>query len=91
MYGTLNLQIEIDSIEHLKEKSCYNHNFYKITANHPWWSLQGNDIVEEVCHEDEDYFTFALGHFDKDGEFFSVLEWESEFGCYGIEYYITKE
>lgn len=90
MMKILELKVEINSVEHLKDKSCYNHNFYKIVENHPWWSLQGNDVVEEVCHEDENYYTFALGHFDQNGEFVSILEWESETGCKGIEDYIHE-
>lgn len=86
----LNLQIEIRSVEHLEDKSCYNHNYYKVASNQPWWYLFGNEIIEEVCHEDENYFTFALGHFDKDGEFVSVIEWESDYGCNGIEDYIQE-
>lgn len=85
----LNLQIEIRSVEHLEDKSCYNHNYYKITPDYPW-SLFGNDVIEEVCHEDENYFSFALGHFDKTGEFVSVVSWESDYGCIGIEDYICE-
>lgn len=91
MIKTLNLQIEINSVEHLKDKSCYNHNFYKITSNLPWWSLQGNDIILEDCQEDYDSYMFSLGHFDQSGEFVSVIEWQSESGCNGIQDYIDEE
>lgn len=88
---TLNLEIEITSISHLKDKSCYNHNFYEIKENHPWWSLQGNNnIIEEVCQEDYDTYMFALGHFDEKGDFVSVIEWESDTGCNGIRDYIKE-
>ena len=35
--------------------------------------------IEEVCHEEEDYYTFTLGHFNNE-EFVGVLQWDSEYG-----------
>ena len=41
--------------------------------------LFGNNILEEECHEDEDYCTFSLGHFEGE-RFIPVLRWDGEYG-----------
>ena len=40
-------------------------------------------IIQEICHEDEDYYEYSLGHFENDnygGEFMEVFSWTSDYG-----------
>ena len=76
----LNISLGLKSVEHLKDKSCYNCNYYELQSYGDWCCFfNGNNIIEEVCHEDEDYCTYTLGHFDGE-EFVGVLEWSGEYG-----------
>ena len=78
----MNIQFIVRGYEHIKEKSCYNHNYYKIKDGID--TILHTDILEEVCHEDENYYTFALGNF-KGKEFIPVVKWDSDFDCNGIK------
>ena len=75
----LNIQLALNSIKHLKEKSCYNHNYYEIEPYGWCWFFNGNNVIEVVCHEEENYDTFTLGHFNNE-EFVGVLQWDGEYG-----------
>ena len=76
----INIPLELQSVKHLEDKSCYNCNYYELETYGDWCSFHnGNNIVEAVCHEDEDYYTYSLGHFEGD-EFVPVLEWDGEYG-----------
>ncbi len=76
----LEIQLGLNSIQYIKEKSCYNNNYYKIEPYGDWCCFfNGNDVIEEVCHEDEDYYTFTLGHFNNE-EFVGVLQWDGDYG-----------
>lgn len=75
----LKILLDITNLKHLKEKSCYNHNFYEIITQSYGSMLFGNNILEEECHEDEDYCTFSLGHFEGE-RFIPVLRWDGEYG-----------
>lgn len=75
----LHISLGLNSIKHLKEKSCYNCNYYEIEPYGDWCYFFGNNVIEEACHEEEDYYTFTLGHFNNE-EFVGVLQWDSEYG-----------
>ena len=76
----LNISLELKSAKHLEDKSCYNCNYYELEPyGYQCFFFNGNNIVEEVCNEDDDYYTYSLGHFDGD-EFVPVLEWDGEYG-----------
>ena len=34
---------------------------------------------EEICHEEDDFYTYSLGRFDGD-EFVGVVQWDCEYG-----------
>ena len=70
----------LNSIKHLEEKSSYSCNYYELDPYGDWCCFfDGNNIIEAVCHEDEDYYTYTIGHFDGD-RFVGVLEWSGEYG-----------
>lgn len=76
----LNISLELKSAKHLEDKSCYNCNYYELEPyGYQCFFFNGNNIVEAVCNEDDDYYTYSLGHFDGD-EFVPVLEWDGEYG-----------
>lgn len=74
----LNISLGLKSVKHLEDKSCYNCNYYELESYGDVF-FNGNNIIEEICHEDDDYCTYSLGHFEGD-EFVSVLEWDGEYG-----------
>lgn len=84
----LKITLGLSSIEHLKDKSMYNQNYYKLKSYGDWCFLNGNDILEDICNEDENFDTFALGHFEGD-EFIRVLEWTGDYGE-SLEDYIKE-
>ena len=86
----MKIELGIERYEHLKDKSCYNHNYYKLESYGDWCNLPYSILLEE-CHEDENYFTFSLGKFNEKGEFVCVLEWDSDYGCNGIEDLFIKK
>lgn len=75
-------------VEHLQDVSCYNENYYKIESvgdscciHHPF------NIIQEICHEDYDYYEYSFGHFENGehgGEFIEVFSWASEYGADSI-------
>ena len=76
----LEIQLGLNSIKHLEEKSYYNCNYYEIEPYGDWCCFfNGNNVIEAVCHEEENYCTFTLGHFNNE-EFIGVLQWSSEYG-----------
>ena len=76
----INISLELQSVKHLEDKSYYNCNYYELKPCGDWCIFHyGNNIVEAICHEDDDYYTYSLGHFDGD-EFVPVLEWDGEYG-----------
>lgn len=75
----LEISLGLNSIKHLEEKSHYNCNYYEIEPYGDWCCFfGGNNIIEEVCHEEEDYCTYTLGHFNNE-EFESVLQWDGDY------------
>ena len=76
----LKISLGLNSIRHLEEKSYYNCNYYEIEPYGDWcYFFNRNNIVEAVCHEDEDYYTYSLGHFE-DKAFVGVLQWNGDYG-----------
>ena len=69
----MKIELGIERYEHLKDKSCYNHNYYKLESYGDWCNLPYSILLEE-CHEDKDYYSYTLGHFDGN-EFVAVLAW----------------
>ena len=82
------LKLKIDPIyvkaEWLRDVSSYNENYYKVESvgdscrtHYPF------NIIQEICHEDEDYYEYSLGHFENDNygrEFMEVFSWTSDYG-----------
>lgn len=76
----LQINLDIEGYEHLKDISHYNYNLYKIKfAPYSCWT-GNNDILLEECHEEENYFSLALGHFNEQGKFTEMIIWEAENG-----------
>lgn len=76
----LNISLGLKSVKHLEEKSHYNCNYYELEPYGGWCVFyNGNNIIEAVCNEDDDYYTHSLGHFEGK-EFVPVLEWDGEYG-----------
>lgn len=69
-----------EMIQFYLDKSCYNCNYYELEPYIDWCIFcNGNNIIEAVCREDDEYYTYSLGHFEGD-EFVPVLEWDGEYG-----------
>lgn len=64
------------SVEHLKDKSGYNNNFYKLEEYGDWIMFYGNDVLREEYSEEFDCFTYSLGRF-ADGKYIPILTWDS--------------
>ena len=74
--------------EHWQDVSCYNENYYKIESvgdscciHYPF------NIIQEICHEDYDYYEYSLGYFENGehgGEFMEAFSWTSEYGADSI-------
>ena len=76
----LNISLELETVKHLEDKSCYNCNYYELEPYGDWCIFfNGNNIIEEICHEDDDFYTYSLGHFDGE-EFVGVVQWDGEYG-----------
>ena len=76
----LNISLGLKSVKRLEDKSCYNCNYYELEPYGDWCIFfNGNNIIEAICHEDEDYYLYTLGHFDGN-EFVPVLAWDGEYG-----------
>lgn len=76
----LEIYLGLNSIKHLKEKSHYNCNYYEIEPYGDWCCFfNGSNIIEEVCHEEENYYTFTLGYFNNK-EFKGVFQWDGDYG-----------
>ena len=76
----LKIQLGLKSIKHLEEKSHYNCNYYELEPYGDWCIFfNGNNIIEEICHEEDDFYTYSLGHFDGN-EFVGVVQWDDEYG-----------
>lgn len=77
------LKLSIGSIyvkaEWLKDISYYNNNYYKIDSCGDSCCLHSNDIIQEICHEDENYYEYNLGYFENE-EFIEVFSWNSDYG-----------
>lgn len=87
----MKIEFTISSYEHLPDRSCYNCNYYLLHGYGDSAFIHfPASILQEECHEDENYFDFALGNFDKYGDFVPVLEWSSDYGCNGIEDLFNK-
>lgn len=83
----MKIEFTIRGYEHLPNQSHYNCNYYLLHGYGDSVCFHfPASILREECHEDENYYDFALGNFDKaTGEFVPVLEWSSDFGSNGIE------
>ena len=76
----LNISLVVESVKHLENKSCYNCNYYELEPYGDWCVFfNGNNIIEAICHEDDDFYTYSLGHFEGD-EFVGVVQWDGEYG-----------
>ena len=64
------------NIIHLKDKSSYNYNFYKIKDCGDMF-YGDLDIILEETDEEINCFTYSLGKFDN-GEFKGVVHWVAD-------------
>ncbi|MDE6021603.1 MAG: hypothetical protein K2H01_11485 [Ruminococcus sp.] len=64
---------KLDTIIWLKEKSSYNYNYYHIEGYGD--CLYGKlDTILQICHEDENCYTYEYGYFEND-KFVPMLCW----------------
>lgn len=76
----LKISLGLELVKHLEEKSHYNLNYYELEPYGDWCIFfNGNNIIEAICHEDDDFCTYSLGHFEGD-EFVGVVQWDCEYG-----------
>lgn len=70
----LNIPLDVRKLHFIKEKSCYNDNFFQIELDGYDNYLFGNDVLREQCYEDENYYEYIIGRFEND-VFVEVLSW----------------
>ena len=57
----LNISLELESVKHLGDKSCYNCNYYELESYGDWCIFfNGNNIIEAICHEEDNFYTYTL-------------------------------
>lgn len=79
--AVFSFEIDDKHITHVKEKSSYNNNFYKLNlaAHGDMFGYCKCDILREKCDEFSETYSYSLGFFE--GEtFYSMFEW-TEFEC----------
>ena len=74
---SFSFELNKEYMTHLKDKSCYNHNYYKLDL-----SRYGDYIIPEKCNilyqeaEDDSYSAYySLGYFDENGKFQAMWTW----------------
>ena len=71
--------------EHLSDISYYNENYYKIESHGDSCCIHyPYHIIQEICHEEDNYYEYNLGYFEKEeygGDFVEVFSWTSEYGA----------
>lgn len=82
--NTITFSFELDKryIKHLKEKSYYNHNYYKLDLQY-----YGDYIIHAKCdilYEENDDISdstyYSLGYFDENDKFVACWTWLED--CY---------
>lgn len=73
LYVNLNIEIPGDCIEHIRDKSFYDHNYYHLKPCGDW--LYGKcDILSQKYHESDNCYTNALGYVEND-KFIGMIYW----------------
>lgn len=72
----LNRFPKITGARHLPKISVYNCNYYAVTGHR---ISPENCIVKAVCHEEDNYYTFEMGHMRMNGEFEGVAFYEGDY------------
>lgn len=69
----------LPKVKHLKDKSCYNNNYYELTETSCEYFMCIDDckIIYEKCEEEYNCYFYSFGHFDENGKFVTVLGIES--------------
>lgn len=52
----MNITISLKECFHLKERSNYNHNYYKLP-----YEVSGYNCILEICEEEYDSYLYVLG------------------------------
>lgn len=70
-------ELKAQYIEHIKDISYYNHNYYKLNL-----SKYGDFIIPAKCNilyeeseDDCDYSYYSLGYFDENNKFVACFTW----------------
>jgi hypothetical protein len=73
-------ELKAQYIEHIKDVSYYNHNYYKLNL-----SRYGDFIIPAKCNilyeeseDDCDYSYYSLGYFDENNKFVACFTWLDE-------------
>jgi hypothetical protein len=73
---TISFEIDKDTLTHIEEKSCYNHNYYHIDTS--WYGdyiiPAKCDTIYEECDDVSDGAYYSLGWFEGD-EFIAAWTW----------------
>lgn len=71
----INISLDLAKVEHLADKSYYNHSYYRVyPQGHDCSFYNGFNILLEYCDEDQGYFEYTLGRFDGK-DFIKALSW----------------
>jgi len=71
----MKIEIDINKLEHLKDKSFYNHNYYLLN-----FKILDCDIIMQKCAEDTEELRYIFGIFEKD-EFIKKIYLNIPFSC----------
>lgn len=68
-----------NSIYHIKDKSCYDNNYYVLPTYGDWISYgdKNNNILFEEYDECSNYYKYSFGRFDNN-EYVTVLSFASD-------------
>lgn len=72
----LDVFIPDDKIERIIELSYYNHNYYKIISQYPFYESERLNVLYVESEDDAWEATFHLGYFDESGKFVCEIRWE---------------
>lgn len=84
----LNIGSLLVRVEYLQYASGYNEKYYKIeSCGDSCCIYYPFDIIQEIYHEEEDYYEYTLGYFESEeygGNFAEAFSWTSEYGADSI-------
>ena len=71
-----NIKLPVSCFKHIKEKSCYDHNYYKVKDYGDWFYGICDALLQEYS-ESDDCYSYSLGKVEND-KFIPMIFWTTE-------------